>query len=303
MHIVPWMLQNVPTFRLKRLIWSLSRRRKFNFVTRTHRGWVVRGNTTDWIQRTLFYFGVWEPNLSRWLEQRLAAGDVFIDVGANVGYFTLLAADCVGESGRVVAIEPMPEIYELLAHHVAVNALRNVRAINEAALGPGKVGTVTLYRGEEENLGSTSLLQRCPHSGTARVTGRPLAAMLTDEECRRARIIKIDVEGAEADAILGLELESGRFRDDLELIVEISFDTPSAQAQREKLSKYLADLRFNAYLLPEIVTFRESIHKYAQRLVPVRVRGELPKSNNFIFSRVDSATLEPTYGAAMDARG
>ncbi|MGH8199384.1 MAG: hypothetical protein ACREVO_03325 [Steroidobacteraceae bacterium] len=69
----------------------------------------------------------------------------------------------------------------------------------------------------------------------------------------------------------------------------------SFESIKAELSKYLADLRFNAYLMTENVTFRESIHKYAQRLVPVRVYGELPMLNNFIFSRVDSATLEPAY--------
>src|SRR5450755_115400 len=114
MNFASWMIRNVPTRPLKRLIWSLVRRREFSFETMTSRGWRVRGNTTDWIQRQLYYFGLWEPNLSAWIERRLSTGDVFVDVGANVGYFTLLAAGVVGKTGKVVAIEPMPEIFRHL---------------------------------------------------------------------------------------------------------------------------------------------------------------------------------------------
>jgi hypothetical protein len=50
----------------------------------------------------IYYFGVWEPNITRWIVRRLASGDMFIDVGANVGYYSLLASKLVGESGSVV---------------------------------------------------------------------------------------------------------------------------------------------------------------------------------------------------------
>src|ERR1700678_924731 len=55
-------------------------------------GFRIGGNTRDAIQRSIFVFGCWEPNLSAWMTKHLRPGDVMIDVGANIGYFTCLAA-------------------------------------------------------------------------------------------------------------------------------------------------------------------------------------------------------------------
>ena len=70
------------------------------FVARTTFGAAIAGNTKDLIQRHIFYFGVWEPNLTGFLTTRLNRGDVFVDVGANIGYFSLLASRLVGRRGK-----------------------------------------------------------------------------------------------------------------------------------------------------------------------------------------------------------
>ena len=71
---------------------------KFPFSTRTLFGGQFTGNTVDVIQRFIYYFGIWEPALTYWIRNRLKPGDVFVDVGANIGYFTVLA------SGLVLAV-------------------------------------------------------------------------------------------------------------------------------------------------------------------------------------------------------
>jgi FkbM family methyltransferase len=289
MDLAPWMIRNVPTRPLKRLIFSLVRRREFDYETTTFRGWALHGNTTDRIQRDLYYFGLWEPSLTAWIERRLSAGDIFVDVGANIGYFTLLAAKCVGVTGKVVAIEPMPEIFQHLSEHVAANSLQNVKLVNEAAVGPGAAGTVTLYWGGNANIGSTSMLSRGEPSRSATAAARPLASILTDDECRRARVIKIDVEGVEAEAVRGLGLESGRFRDDLELVVEVSHD-PNDQLKAARFIRYMADLGFHAYIARESNDgFRDLAVRSARRLLPIRLSASnaLLPVENVIFSRVD----------------
>jgi FkbM family methyltransferase len=283
------MLRHVPTYPLKRWVWSMVRRREFDFETTTARGWIVQGNTTDWIQRQIYYFGLWEPNLSAWIESRLALGDVFVDVGANVGYFTLLAAHAVGATGKVVSVEPMPEIFQRLADHVTCNKLTNVRLVNEAAVGPGEEGTVSLYWGGEKNTGCTSMLPPNPPVRSATAVARTLASILTDEESRRARVIKIDVEGVEAAAIRGLGLESGRFSNNLELVVEILHDKSDPERSAQLLH-YMEDLGFHAYVMPDDHPFREYAFKNAKRRSPWRLFStswELTQSHNIIFSRAD----------------
>ena len=290
MTLAPRLIRSIPGLALKRLLWSLVRRREFEYTTTTPRGWRITGHTRDWIQRNLYYFGLWEPSLSAWIESRLSPGDVFVDVGANIGYFTLLAAQRVGPSGKVVAVEAMPSIYQHLATHVAGNSLANARLINEAAVGPGDPADVLLYWGGEGNIGSSGMIRRSEHAQSVRVAARPLAQMLTEEECRRARLIKMDVEGVEARAIRGLGLERDCFDARLELIVEITVE-PESGSEPQELLQYLARLGFFPYVLPESHNFRHYAYPQHAAVRAQRLRQPLTHIQNVIFSKVDAESL------------
>ena len=290
MTIVPTLIRGVPGLALKRLVWSLVRRREFAYSTTTPRGWRITGHTRDWIQRNLYYFGLWEPNLSAWIESRLAPGDVFIDVGANIGYFTLLAASCVGPSGRVVAVEAMPAIFQHLAAHVADNGLTNTRLINEAAVGPNDPAEVLLYWGGAGNIGSSGMLQHATQTESVKVNARTLAQMLTPDEYRRARLIKVDVEGVEGRTIRGLGLERGGFDERLELIVEISAG-PDVETDPADLLEYFAGLGFFPYELREDHYFQRYAYPATAVSRPQRVRQPLTAVHTVIFSKLDADFL------------
>src|SRR5208282_4953475 len=78
------------------------------YMTTTYFGAHMYCNTSDLIQFFIFHFGVWEPDVSRVIERNLDLGDVFVDAGANVGYYTLLGSRRVGPSGKVISIEASP---------------------------------------------------------------------------------------------------------------------------------------------------------------------------------------------------
>jgi hypothetical protein len=86
----------------------------------------------DLIQRMIFYFGIWEPEVTSLICRRLRKGGTFLDIGANIGYDTLLAASCVGPGGRVIAVEASAPIFEKLKANVQRNAFRNVAIHNVA---------------------------------------------------------------------------------------------------------------------------------------------------------------------------
>jgi FkbM family methyltransferase len=290
MTIVPNLIRSVPGLALKRLVWSLVRRREFAYSTTTPRGWRITGHTRDWFQRNLYYFGLWEPNLSAWIQSRLAPGDVFIDVGANIGYFTLLAASRVGPSGRIVAVEAMPAIFQHLAAHVADNGLTNTRLINEAAVGPNDPSEVLLYWGGAGNIGSSGMLQHATQTESVKVNARTLAQMLTPDEYRRARLIKVDVEGVEGRTIRGLGLERGGFDERLELIVEISAG-PDVETDPADLLEYFAGLGFFPYELREDHYFQRYAYPATAVSRPQRVRQPLTAVHNVIFSKLDAESL------------
>ena len=105
--------------------------RDHRFTARTVAGRIA-GSTRDILQQYLYYFGAWEPQVSSFIRDRLKPGDSFIDVGANIGYFSLLASRLVGRGGPVVSVEASPSIHHDLAENIRRNGAA-IRAVNRAA--------------------------------------------------------------------------------------------------------------------------------------------------------------------------
>jgi FkbM family methyltransferase len=251
----------------------------------------LSGTTEDIIQRYVYYFGVWEPNLTSFISRRLGEGDTFIDVGANIGYFTIQASRLVGRSGMVIAVEASPKTFRLLERHVALNECRNVRLVQMAA--SDTVGLLRLYHGPRHNEGTTSLLE----SGEdglefeAEVPSRPLPQILTEGEWRAARLMKIDVEGAEAmiaESLLPLLPEARR---DLEIVMEVSPRRlgPGGQCAEQILGSF-RDAGFNTYRLEN--DYEASAYlQPRQPLRPRRFVGTLREQTDVVFSRIDAEEL------------
>jgi FkbM family methyltransferase len=107
-------------------------------------GFRFRVDTRDlYIAPWLAANGVWEPHVTALLQRLLAPGMTFVDVGANIGYHTVLASARVGPGGRVVAFEPDPHNATLLEANVALNGCANV-TVERKALSD-EAGTATLY--------------------------------------------------------------------------------------------------------------------------------------------------------------
>ncbi len=79
-----------------------------------------------------YALGTTEPALQRLLFQELRAGGVFFDIGANVGFFTLIGARCLSPSGMVYAFEPLPDNVSALRHNLDINRLSHVAVMPEA---------------------------------------------------------------------------------------------------------------------------------------------------------------------------
>ncbi|MCC8430937.1 FkbM family methyltransferase [Reyranella aquatilis] len=178
-------------------------------------------NPQDLIQRMILYFGVWEPDVSRVIEQNLSAGDVFVDIGANIGYDTLLASSRVGATGKVVSIEASPRTFALLQRNLAANpSSSNVRAVNAAV--SDKPGTLDLYEINEGNIGAATTLASRGGTLMASVEALPLAEILKPDELARLRLIKMDVEGAEPPILRHLLEQLSRYPATMDIVVEAS---------------------------------------------------------------------------------
>jgi FkbM family methyltransferase len=189
------------------------------FRARTVFGATLAGDTREVLQQHVYYFGMWEPNLTRWLSGRLRPGDTFIDVGANIGYFTLLGSRLVGPRGRVVAIEALPSTFACLTDNLKRNRSSNARPIN--AVASDRAGCTKVFRGPDSHTGLATVLHAAGHELEGEVPAAPVTSLLTADELTGARVIKIDVEGFEFAVLRGLLPGLGQARSDLELVVEV----------------------------------------------------------------------------------
>ena len=265
-----------------------------SFEVPTRYGFRVAGDTRDLIQRYLFLFGVWEPCLTQWLRQRLKPGDVFVDVGANIGYYSLVSSVLVGASGSVVSIEASPSTFQKLLDNIRLNRLRNIRALNVAASSASS--TVRMFRAPANNLGSSSLLEGDGFECEGEVQAAALADLLTADEIRRARIIKIDVEGLEVVVVQGLLPVLAQARHDLEIIVEVGggpgASAPSASSAAGEIIPLMKAMGFNVYRVANNYSPRyyAEVSSFSR---PARLSGGLATLGecDLIFSRKNKKLL------------
>ena len=158
----------------------------------------------DFIQRSIFFAGYIEYRETRFVQRALRAGDCFVDVGANIGWFTLLAASLVGPTGRVVSFEPASVIREQLAKNVSLNSLPQV-TIEPFGLSDVN-GFAELVAGPPGNRGHTSFLPDHDALGRDRET---VPIIRFNEYCKdhaldHVRLMKVDVEGYEQLVLRGM---------------------------------------------------------------------------------------------------
>jgi FkbM family methyltransferase len=261
-------------------------------VTETAAGARFAVDTQDLIQRYLYLFGVWEPRMTQWLQRRLGPGDTFIDVGANIGYFSVLASQLVGPSGRVVAIEASQAFNTRLRQNARLNDCRNIRALHTAV--SDKRRTLTFVLASSANMGANSIV---PYDGPAESTfeieAYPLPEVLRPEEIAGARVIKVDVEGAEGSVVRGMAPLLDQLRPDAEITVEVTPDR--MQQLGDSVGELLDTMRgagFHVYRLANeyaASSYPSALHGPAA--VPVRWRRPVTGESDLIFSKVDAETL------------
>jgi FkbM family methyltransferase len=182
---------------------------------------------------------IWEPSETAAFLTHAREGMCVFDVGANIGYYTLLAARAVGPSGRVYAFEPEPHNFELLTRNVAENGFTNVRPVNAAV--SNRAGVVRLHL-DDANFGAHSF-----DPGSVRnSSGRSVEAetVRLDDFAEEAGafdasiLVKVDVQGAE-----GLVVEGGRRLLALPKVTAFMEFWPEALARAQAdAARLLADL-------------------------------------------------------------
>ena len=158
----------------------------------------------DQIQRQI-YFDLYGPEEVELLSRIVGRGDIVFDVGANVGYYSLLCSQLVGSIGSVHAFEPIPENLNRIRSAVIRNRVDNI-VINHTAVGSSP-GTMKLYVGGEEvgNSGWASIVPSSRRPQSIEVGKIALDDYVQSRDIACVRLIKLDIEGAELSALLGMD--------------------------------------------------------------------------------------------------
>ena len=168
------------------------------------------------ITETMRSSGIWEPNETHWFVKSMRPGDVVVDAGANVGYYTILASKLVGPTGRVYAFEPDPTAFALLERNVRLNGAGNVVA-EQKALSNANTTLELFIAGD--NKGDDRIYQP---EGENRPSIKVPAVRLDDYlrgKVEHVDFVKMDTQGAEGVIIEGME-ETLRANPQLAMIVE-----------------------------------------------------------------------------------
>jgi len=193
-HWLPGTLRAGHALLVKRL-WSLRKRPVVATIPALGR---MRLEPWDLIDSRIFFFHVWEPGVTALMRDTIRPGDVVVDIGANIGYYTLLMSRLVGPSGHVYAIEPAPEIRARLEAQLALNGLSNVTVI---PYGISDRSERRSFHLSAANLGASRFGAALEDGAQGGLELRRLADVIHPSMLSRVRFLKIDVEGMEAPVL------------------------------------------------------------------------------------------------------
>ena len=151
----------------------------------------------DLLSDSLLISKEYEPIETKVIKGLVKEGDVVVDAGAKIGYYTVLLSRAVGPTGKVYAFEPGKECFDILSRNVAENKCANVVLVNKAL--SGKDGEIKFYVNEKDKA-SSSMLEETKHLGTEVIVE---CTTLDNVVAEDVDFMKMDVEGAELDCLIG----------------------------------------------------------------------------------------------------
>lgn len=211
----------------------LRRRLLFSFKHTADFRWIDDLRITAYpyneITRSILMTGLYDPTELHFLRRHLGPGMVFLDGGANLGIYSLVASRCVGPAGRVIGFEPSTREFDRANHHVRINRLENTEIIHAGLSDqPGQVG---LKVADDKHAGHNTLgafvYDATQLDAIEQVRLVTIDQVVEERGLQRVDLIKLDLEGAETAAIRGATRTIGRFQP--KLLVEFSETSLHAQ--------------------------------------------------------------------------
>ncbi len=192
----------------------------------------------DLLSDSLLITKEYEPVETKVIKDLVNVGDIVVDAGANIGYYTILLSRAVGPTGKVYAFEPGKECFDLLSRNVAENNCENVILINKAL--SDKEGEIKFYVNEKDKA-SSSMLEETKHLGTEVIAE---GTTLDIEVNEPVDFMKVDIEGAELDCLIGATTL-------LQTCKKLVLEVPEGRKDTEDIKQLLRENKYKIERLDE----------------------------------------------------
>lgn len=218
------------------------------------------------IKKHIFFQGYFEWAETNFIRDFLKPGQTFVDVGANIGWHTLLAARSVGESGRVSAFEPVSSTFQELKSNIELNKLENV-TLQKIGLS-NATGSIVIFGNKENDSGGNTLFGGHDHIPLETIRTRRGDDVLPEQGIEHVDLLKADVEGAEMFVLGGLEryLAERRIK---AMLLEVN--DHHLRAAGTSPAELLAFVRSNGFLVADVRRPKQPISKIPEGIPVVNV--------------------------------
>jgi len=202
----------------------------------------------DWIQENIFFLDKYEESELKFIKKSINKGDVFIDIGANIGIHSLFASNLVGEKGKVISFEPFSINYNSLIKNISLNNSRNI-VLEKLAISAKESLVNIFYNCKDYNFGmASSYLTN--YTNSEKVKSTTLDLYLKNKSFDRIDFIKLDIEGGEYPALLGMENILKKYHPIL--LVEILDNNTLTQSDNEEnIISFLKNIGYVKYFIKD----------------------------------------------------
>lgn len=216
-------------------------------------GLILRIYPKNEVFRALFVRGIYDPNLVVVINSLLPRNGVFVDVGANIGCFSLLASRVIGKNGKILAIEPSSRDYARLVENVRNNNLTDLISTYRLAISD-KSEIVKLSIAYEERSFLNTLrtdfsLKGIDKIGVEDVQSVSIDDLISKINVKRVDVLKLDIEGSELKALLGAKNVVERFKPAIIIGINGSFECFFSEL--EEIKNFLKKMNYRMYKLIE----------------------------------------------------
>ena len=204
----------------------------------------------------LNFNGNFEPVETEIVKKEIKKNDIILDIGANIGYYSLIFAQLTGKSGKVYSFEPDPTNFEILKKNILINNHENVILENKAV--SNKEGNLKLYLSTENN-GMHRIYPSKWCKDSIDINSIKIDNYFKNKQ--KIDFIKLDIEGAEYDALLGME---SIIQDNENIVIFIEFVPASLEehgTNPEKVIDFFINHKFKIFKINNITEKKEEISK------------------------------------------